>query len=659
MNSPNNSPKLLSRAACGSLLVLGLQAHSQKPVQLPHPKAAQPLQAVLLAPLDIARVHAGSTLLARLDTGWSDPTCTLLPGSLVRGHIAAATKRSKMEKNSSLQLSFDGADCRNNPNATPHFSVIAMVGPLASSNNNGQSGVSESAPLSNDLPLAIGGGFRQVSTASNITTNFNLPARNLPSSVLPGQVIDVSKTSLEPGGGINGASVITAYRADVRLEAGTTLVLVPGMSVLATASSPHPGSPAASSSSSGSGTSVAPIAASATLPPPEPPDITELCASGKCSTDPGRLDTQALAHAQASIELSSYGYVPASNRELARFPLDQAVVYLGPSRVLCTFDPRHLRSRTEFDGESSRTIRAVLVDTSSFTVLRVFDWRVRGNGQYLWQLASGHLLVHIGRQLQEFSQDLQPLSKIELGGRIAWVSASPSGEYIAVGTVRERYSLAYRNELARELPDEPEEDIEVRVYDSHFQQLMSVLRSSHAPAPVLSDSGEVRVQPEGRDRWRISQINWNREQHTLAVSRSSCRPVLSSPEHGLIFMTGCNTTGGRWYRMLHDDGHPVLKGTTSSNELELSAHSSGPQTFAIRTVEADHTLDLTQPFRPSDLRQERISIYNSSTGSRLSSLATNDFAPAEQGYALSPQGNQLTLIGRSALHFYPVSHTVQ
>ncbi len=653
---------------CGLLLLLAPSSFlGQTKPKSASPTAPAPLQAELIAPLDLTHVHPGSVFFARVQTGWHDGSCVLTPGSVVKGHVASLRKRSKADKHSSLELAFDGADCKSPDAVSPYFALLAMVGPIASASHNGQDGVSEAAPLSNDLPLSLGGSgsaagqssFRSATNATAITNNMVLPVRNLPPNILPGEVFDVPKTHLDVGAGTDGATVITADGRDVRLEAQTTLVLLPkrepsshtqqlamggtggGLRTRATLSVPTPASPAVA---------LAPQA------PAEPPDITDLC-TGSCTT---LAQTSAVpstpSTVSGSVPLNALGFLPASGRERTRFSQDPAVVYLDAGHVLCTFDPHRLRERTEFDTEASRTVRAVMVNTSNYKVERVFDWRVRGSGQYLWQLSSGHLLVHLGRDLKELDATLNAVRIVHLDGPVAWVVPSPSGTHLVVGTIHERYSAVYRNALTAVSDEEPEEDVEVRLYDERPQPLFTVVRSSKLPPPVLSDTGELRVERVGAGRWRITEVNWQRQEHLLAVSHSACRPSLFAPEHGLIFMLGCTASGERWYRMLRADGHPVLKGASSSKELAQTAQASRANAFAVRTVEAERSRNIGQPFRLADLKSEHITVYNSTTGARLSSLTTQDFALSEQDFALSPNGDQMATVGRDAVHFYPIAH---
>jgi hypothetical protein len=61
-------------------------------------------------------------------------------------------------------------------------------------------------------------------------------------------------------------------------------------------------------------------------------------------------------------------------------------------------------------------------------------------------------------------------------------------------------------------------------------------------------------------------------------------PRAESLPGNLLFVVGCDRqTGNRWYRILHGDGKVVLKGWSSSSELEQSAGGNvGSNAFAIR-----------------------------------------------------------------------------
>ena len=45
-------------------------------------------------------------------------------------------------------------------------------------------------------------------------------------------------------------------------------------------------------------------------------------------------------------------------------------------------------------------------------------------------------------------------------------------------------------------------------------------------------------------------------------------------------------------------------------------------------------------------------MYRSASGSRLASVVTGDFILAQDSYALSPEGHQMAVAGKSAILFY-------
>ena len=297
-------------------------------------------------------------------------------------------------------------------------------------------------------------------------------------------------------------------------------------------------------------------------------------------------------------------------------------------------------------------VRAGVVDRVTHTVIRVLDWRVRGDGQYLWRLPGGHVLLHTDHELRELDAELKPERSLPVAGRLAWVVLSPSGEYTAVGVLRERYSLQTRHDLEQVLPDEAEEDVEVQVFNKTAGKLLTAIRSSKMPAPVLSDAGELRVSRQKGNRWLLREVRWDRTEHDIVSLHSSCRPTFSAPVSKLIFVLGCTGSGGLWYRMLRDDGHPVLKAEYLPGEIEHAAEADAPGSFAVRVVQTDKPLLPGQPFRPSDLLAQSVSLYRTSNGVRVDAITSPDFILSQLGFALSPAGDEMAIAEREGIAFY-------
>ncbi|WP_433963771.1 hypothetical protein [Tunturiibacter gelidiferens] len=267
-----------------------------------------------------------------------------------------------------------------------------------------------------------------------------------------------------------------------------------------------------------------------------------------------------------------------------------------------------------------RTIRAVLLDPSTLKVKKIVDWQVQGEGQFIWRAAPGEILVHLGHHLRLLGTDLTVLRETSVPGQLVFVSSSPSGDYVAVGTLHERHTPTMHDQLAEDLRIEPEEDIDIQLYDRNFTVLLTTLQSSSLPPPVLSDAGEIRVHSIGQDRWRIRELRWDRTERTIANINSECRPNLATPLPDSVFLVGCSNAPLRnWYRLLRLDGRPILNGHGSSEEIEQSSGSSNQDDLAVRIVRARFSKARGGSFKSRNSRSRRSVSSGSETESASSS----------------------------------------
>ena len=157
-----------------------------------------------------------------------------------------------------------------------------------------------------------------------------------------------------------------------------------------------------------------------------------------------------------------------------------------------------------------RIVRAVLIDLEKKEIVKTVDWRVPDSGRYLWPIGENQVLIHVGQELRVYGPGLQLRNQISLGGPLAFVRISPASQYFAAGILHERHS----REIHRQLEDaelrEPEEDVEIRLLDSQFRVLTSIMRSSRVPPPVLLNEGEVHISSIGRKPLanRGEQLGW-------------------------------------------------------------------------------------------------------------------------------------------------------
>jgi hypothetical protein len=620
----------------------------------PHLLFAQtpaPVWAELVQRLDATKVKAGDPILAKLALAWKSPSCDLRQGAIIQGHVVTQKAHSKTEKTSEIGLIFDAGQCGGRV-MKPLFLTVAAVVALTPARDSDPY-TEDLQPLGSAAGLVLNSNVRSLSQAAATVYFAPRPAKTL-ASVVPGQVVGVPHLAISVGQGIDGASILSSTGHNVQLSAGTQFALVPNLRAEATGT----GEAKVTNPDAAAG-NPAPEAAE-----PQPPNIadeSELCVAPDCTVAlaEGQVDPE-IQGAQITLPLKGLGYLGASaNREMSGFNYDASIAYLGPTQFLFTFNPHILVPRSGAEANSSgklRIVRAVLIDLEKKEIVKTVDWRVPDSGRYLWPIGENQVLIHVGQELRVYGPGLQLRSRISLGGPLAFVRISPASQYFAAGIVHERHSREIHRQLEEAELREPEEDVEILLLDSQFRLLTSIMRSSRVPPPVLLNEGEVHIPSVGRNHWRIVENSWVGQRRVLAVATSSCVPQAESLPGNLLFVVGCDRqTGNRWYRVLHGDGKVVLKGWSSSSELEQTAGGNvGGNAFAIRIAEANQSRLLQSVFKPSDLKSARVTIYRTNNGHRIFSIGLPDPVPAVQTFAISPREDQVALLKAGEIAFYRV-----
>src|ERR1700733_12826479 len=614
--------------------------------------AQVPLQADLLAPLDAAKLARNAPVVAKARVDWNNPTCHLRAGAIVMGHIIDLERRSKQNRGSSLTVAFDHAECEGS--VTPFsFTLFAIIGypqldeglPMVSTADvygrggmtSGHGGVPMPAPT-------------QLGMASDMLARRGETKDLPPATIESGQVVGLKKISLRVGTGPGGASIVSSPKDNVRLEGATQLVLMPGGTV-----TPSPKLSAAGAFG-GPNSSPPPIATNAVTPGAVPEvDETSIC-TASCSLVPDA-PGPALPSASSSLSTTVLGFTPHDRREYEAFDFEATLSFLNAQNLLFTYDPHKLRQRTPhgIGGERVRTIRAVLLDPATLHVKQILDWKIQGEGQYLWHAGPDKIVVHLGPNLRVLGPDLAVLREIPLQGKLVFVSTSPSGDHIAIGTLHERHTREMHVQLVETLKNEPEEDVDIQLLDRDLRVLLTVRQSSSLPPPVLSDAGEVRINSSGLNHWLIREYNWDHSVRTIAKVISQCRPDLATPLPDAIFVIGCKGSSYQnWYRMLRPDGHPILESHGTSEDLEQTSSSSNEAYFAVRVVRANNAVSRGDHFYKQDLKEQEVSVYRASDGKRLFFTASPGISLAEQSFALSPNGTQLAVLSDLTISLYPI-----
>jgi hypothetical protein len=635
------------------LLAFALFAQSWSP---PNPLFAQtpvPVWAELVHRLDASKVKVGDPILAELALPWKGPACDLRKGAIIQGQVVTQRAHSKTEKTSEIGVTFESGQCGGR-DMRPLFLTVAAVLASYPSRHSDLHDAEEMQPLSSAVGLVLNGGLRSANQAA--ATVFLEPRRaKAASTVMPGQVVGIPHLAISVGQGAAGASILSSTGHNVQLSPGTQFVLVPNLRAGTS------GTAVAKSANSDTATRN-PVPEVTEPPPPNIADEREVCVAPDCTVE---LADSQLEHeiqgAQFTVPVKGLGYLPRSrDREMSAFDYDASIAYLGPSQFLFTFNPHVLVPRSGSEANSFRKlriVRAVLIDLEKKEIVKTVDLRVPDSGRYLWPIGENQVLIHVGQELRVYGPGLQLRKQIPLGGPLAFVRISPASEYFAAGVIHERHSHEIHRQLEEAGLREPEEDVEIRLLDSQFRVLTSIMRSSRLPAPILLNEGEVQIPSIGRNHWRIVENSWAGQRRVLAVATSTCVPQAESLPGNLLFVVGCDRqTGNRWYRILHGDGKVVLKGWSPSSELEQTAGGNvGSNAFAIRIAEATQSLNAQTVFKPSDLKSARVTVYRAKNGRRIFSIGLPDPVTAVQTFAISPREDQVALLKADEITFYRVS----
>lgn len=616
-----------------------------------------PVQAELVQRLDASRVKIGDQILAKLQVPWKSPDCDLRSGAIIQGHVVTQRAHSKTEKTSEIGVVFETGQCGGRDMEPLPLTVAAVLAP---SRHADESPTGEEQPLSsavgvtlNGNPGSMGGPVRSVTQAAD--TVFVEPRRTkTPAAVRPGQVVGIPHLSISVGQGAGGASILYSPGHNVELFPGTQFVLVPNLRAETSVT--------AAKSTDADTSARNPASEPVQLSSPIVADETEVCVAPDCNTasSDARSDDETRG-AEMTLPLKGLGYLPPpANREMAGFDYDAGIAYLGPNQFLFTFNPHVLVPRSGDEAKlfpKLRLVRGVLINLEKNEIVKTVDWRVPDSGRYLWLIGRDRVLIHVGQELRVYGPGLKLREQIPLGGQLAFVRVSPSSEYFAIGVIHERHTRDIHRLLEEAELREPEEDVEIRLFDSQFNVLATITRSSRIAPPVLMNEGEVSIPRIGNNRWRIVENSWAGQRRVLAVAASTCMPQAESLPGDLLFVVGCDRqTGNKWYRILHSDGKVVLKGWSPSSELEQTAGGNvGSNAFAIRIAEVNQSRMPGTVFKPSDLKSARVTIYRAKNGRRIFSIGLPDPVPAVQTFAISPGEDQLAVLRAGEIAFYRVS----
>jgi hypothetical protein len=614
---------------------------------------ADPIQAELMADLHARLLKVGATVYARVTVEWRSPACVLRNGAVLEAHVVSVVPSIKPVKASEVGLAFTKAQCGDLKTGPFNLLLSAIAAPPEDS---------DLGILSQSLPVRAMSGISGLVVLNSMRIS-NDPTLELVSPIylfplIPrmemGDVYRIKGLKLSVGTGPENSSILTSKDHDVALEKHSLLLLVPAQWTIARASG-EPGT--AQPESSEPAMRIPSVASASALPARPPVNDIDLCVPPQCNVALPSGNASDMGHAAGTISIRELGYSPRPQRDAFNFVNDEVLAYLGPRELLVAFNPHELVSRdAPGTGSTVRIIRAAVVDTETHRVTHTVDWEMLDNRQYLWPLADGRVLVHVGSELRVYGEGLQIQNRVPLEGPLAFVRVTPDCSFMAIGVLRERHTPELHAALRESLNGDPEEDVRILVLNRSFETIAQSTAESNLMAPTLLNEGQVTLAAQSNMRYLVSMVTWDNHASVLARFISSCTPQLSSIAPDLIFLVSCDKQNeGREYRVLRANGKLALKGDSTLNECGHAAEGSANQeAFVVKIVESTLPVPPGSPMSASQFSSEELRVYRAADGKRLLSVHAAPPSMSRDGYALAPDASQLAVLTRDQVIVYSV-----
>lgn len=619
----------------------------------PAKPAITPIQAELIADMHARLLKPGGAVFARVTAEWHGAQCELGIGSTLEGHVVEVVPHVKalkgtMPKASTVSVAFTRAQC----GGPEMHSYSLLLSAMAAPPHDQDLGI-----MSDMLPVKMSAGpggspmaaLQSMHASARRGYDFAADIYTFPISpkMQMGYVSGIHGLKLSVGTGDENSTVMIERDRDVSLEKHTLMLLIPTEGTIPRmVVDPK-------------GVQPLPVIANAdiakSLSPPV--DDVDLCKPPQCSEALPAGDSTETANASTTFSIQQIGYAPRPQREMAEFDHDEELAYLSPRELLVAFNPHKLVTRHALgrSGSTVRIIRAAVMNTETHQITHSVEWELPDERQYLWPLAEGHVLVHVGSELRVYGPGLKILSRLPLDGPLAYVRITPDGNFIAAGIIDERHSTELHTQLVQSLGQEPEEDIHVVVLNRNFDVIASSSARSYLMAPTLMNEGQVALRALPNNRYRISMQTWNGQVHQVVQFNSSCTPTMSSIAPDLLFLVSCaKQTEGREYRVLRTNGKLVLKGNSTLSELGHGAEGIGKDSFVVKTVQSTLPAPPGATFRADQFASEELHVYRAVDGKRLLGVRVAVPTASQDGYALSPDGSQLAVLNRDSIAVYAV-----
>jgi tetratricopeptide (TPR) repeat protein len=172
------------------------------------------IQGGIIGWLDSGHLKVGQSISVKVLRDWIAPSCTLIAGTTLYGHVLASTSSKSA---SVLALVFDHGDCSGHPKQELLLRIIGVAG-----------GDAQYQGVHNAMPTEVAGGARAISDAAasmGLAPDDNMKPGVAPNTVHPGIVAGIPHLKLIPEGGPQCSAMLTSDERSVHLGTGTEFIL--------------------------------------------------------------------------------------------------------------------------------------------------------------------------------------------------------------------------------------------------------------------------------------------------------------------------------------------------------------------------------------------------------------------------------------------------
>jgi hypothetical protein len=496
------------------------------------------IQTSLLGRVESKRIAVGSSIFVRVVSDWQQGKCRLRDGDTLEARVVSAEHRTPASRHERMELRFLPLTCAGDESRE----IVPILVAIQSKPHTSDTSMLDRAYLMTAFSQMVGA--EGMGGAATTPGQQNTGGRSMTSGPgseqalrvgdvrgFPGVSLALPTVTLDPTGILSTHEML--FDPEARFFLVVRTVASHSAAVNVANAPPMPADTKPSSTA---------------VRLQQPVDVQTCVESGCKLADLPALETG--GQLERRLSLRSLGYKPRGNRVLRSLGEDAAVSFLGENQVLITFNMHALIERSATDkawGAAPRIVRALVVSALDGKVLHAEDWRVNQNGPYLWPLKGGRVLVAMGDTLAILGPGLKLERQWVLPGPLAILQISPSRNLIVAAVVHERHTPEEHRRLAEFMgPGRPvAEDYALTILDGQLNVVGTKQMNATPDIPAVLDSGLLVSDPKPRSQWKVSELRWNGQQHTVAEVHSPCPLRIDSLPTNLILLSGCSADSPR------------------------------------------------------------------------------------------------------------------